>query len=137
MKSRMFAMLSSLTLLTAAAVMAQDYGWMKATIPFAFHAGGKVLPAGVYRVHLDRGLGVMAIRGTDGGAFFQAIRVEAKNVPERSALVFNQYNQTYYLSEIKNAGVVLEWQLSKPKLERELALNGAPAPPVEVTLTRP
>jgi len=137
MKSRMIAMLSTFTLLTAAAALAQDHGWMKATIPFEFHAGGKVLPAGVYNVRYESGMGAMSIRGVNGGLFLRANPHESKKAPERSSLVFNQYNQTYFLSEIKTAGVVLGWQLSKPKVERELALNGAQAPPVEVALTRP
>ena len=42
---------------------------MEAKIPFAFRASGKVLPAGTYRVHLERGSGapMFVIRGEEPG----------------------------------------------------------------------
>ena len=137
MKNRILATLSSLTLLTAAAAFAQSGAVMQFDVPFEFRVGTTILPAGHYHVG-EAGGHVLSIRcfACKAGAMIQTEGVEARKMPETGKLVFNRYNQTYFLSSVWTPGESQGRQLHKSAAERELALNGSPATPVQVVLAR-
>ena len=78
MKNRIFATLSSLTLLTTAAAFAQGNPALEADIPFAFHIGEQTLPAGEYSIARGRDPSVLSISDRKGHAMvtlvMQAVR---------------------------------------------------------------
>jgi len=109
------------------------------TIPFAFTAGEKTLPAGEYRVEkAAQGSLALMIRRIDGseGTFVTSMPA-ARNKPEtQSKLIFHRYGKQYFLSQIWVAGYAQGSQLRESAKEREQALsanNGIPAK-VKVTI---
>ena len=141
MKTQIFATLSSLTLLTAAAAFAQSDAVMKADIPFAFHIGAKILPAGHYEVRRDvvRYADVLSIRCRErkAGVMIFMDRADVGKAPETATLAFNRYDGTYFLSRVWIPEYLQERRLSKSKAELEFARNSSRVPHVEVALVRP
>jgi hypothetical protein len=138
MKSRVFATLTLLTLLTAATVFAQGGAVMEANIPFEFRVGTTVLPPGQYNVRSESLNGVLSIRCHEckAGALILTNGIEAGKIPETGKLVFNRFGKTYFLSTVWTPGYSLGRELPKSKAERELARNNSPATASEVVLSR-
>ena|SRR5258708_1579435 len=139
MKNQVFATLSSLTLLTAAAAFAQSNAVMQADIPFAFHVGAKILPAGHYELRPSGVEGVLSIkcRECKASALILMNRLDAGNTPGLATLVFHRYDETRFLSSVWIPEYSQERQLSKSKAELEFARNSSRVPHVEVALVRP
>lgn len=87
------AMLGSLVL------SAQDQK-EKATIPFAFEASGRILPAGDYTVSEMSARGVFTLRNTEGDALFVNAPKNDTGDAEHPRLVFNCYGNDRILSQI-------------------------------------
>jgi uncharacterized membrane-anchored protein len=125
MKKRILAMASLLVVCSFAATqVARAQEPMTVNIPFAFTAGEAALPAGEYRVQKMDGNGaVLLIRCSDptAAAFVTTIGTEAKEQQGRSKLVFNRYNDHYFLSQVWNAGYSSGRQLRKTAREKEIA----------------
>ena len=138
MKTQIFATLSSLTLLTAAAAFAQSDAVMKADIPFAFHIGAKILPAGHYEVHPQIIPGVVLIRCLECkvSAMIQVLPVLARKTPGAATLMFNRYDETYFLSSVWIPGYPQGGEVRKSKVELEFARKSSMAAPAEVALVR-
>jgi hypothetical protein len=142
MKIRCFVASSCLTLLTAAATFAQSSVVLRADIPFDFTVAGKTLPAGLYEVrpqiaaNAPNLLSIQCLDCRTAGATIQTIGVQGKTTPENSKLVFNFYNNTYFLSSVWTSGYSRGRELFKSRSERELARNNPLAAPVEVVLAR-
>jgi hypothetical protein len=83
---------------------AQIIGDVEANIPFQFYAGNTKLPAGEYRIHIldNADLGVMEISGVDGSAsaLVQIQEAETKSEPAQGELIFNQYGDRYFLTQL-------------------------------------
>jgi hypothetical protein len=139
MKNRIFATLSSLTLLTAAAAFAQSNEVMRADIPFEFRIGTTILPAGHYELRPEIVRGVLWIRCRDckASALILMNRVEAGKTTELATLLFNRYDKVYFLSRVRIPEYSQGKELSKSKAELEFARNSSPLPPAEVALARP
>src|SRR5271154_5526667 len=93
---------------------------LNVTIPFNFAVGSKALPAGEYRVSSEQG--VIRLDSVDGNAHMAAlgIRVEAEKGEYKTSLVFKQYGDRYFLSQIwsgREAGT----QLPRSAAEREMS----------------
>jgi len=127
MKKRILVMASLLVLCGFAATqVARAQEPMTVNIPFAFTAGEAALPAGEYRVQKMDGNGaVLLIRSSDptAAAFVTTIGTQGKEQQERSKLVFNRYNDHYFLSQVWNAGYSSGRQLRKTHREKEIALS--------------
>ena len=138
MKNRFFATLSSLALLTSAAAFAQSDAVMQANIPFEFHVGATILPAGHYEVRPQVNPGVLSIRCRESkaGAMIVMHAVEAGKTPEAPTLVFNRYNDTYFLSRVWTPEYSQGRELPRSKAELEYARESSPAQPVVVALGR-
>jgi hypothetical protein len=141
MKNRVFATLSSLTLFTAAAAFAESNTPMQADIPFEFHIGTMVLPAGHYELRPEIVRGVLGItcRDCKGAALILMNRVYAGKTPEFATLRFNRYDKTYFLSRVWIPEYSQGKELSKSKAELEFARNSSPVPPAPaaIALVRP
>ena len=125
MKKRAFvtATLFVLSLIVAAQVAQADEP-MLVNIPFAFVAGNVTLPAGEYRVQkLDGNSTVVLIRCSDATASAMVVThaAQAKELQTESKLIFNQYGNRYFLSQVWTAGSIRGRQLLKSPQEKEIS----------------
>jgi hypothetical protein len=127
MKKRILVMASLLAVCSFAATqVARAQEPMVVNIPFAFTAGDASLPAGEYRVQKMDGNGaVLLIRCTEptASAFVMTIGTQAKGQQGRSKLIFNRYNDNYFLSQVWSAGYSSGRELRKSQREKEIALS--------------
>jgi hypothetical protein len=127
MKKRILAMTGLLVLCSFAATQAaRAQEQLSVNIPFAFTAGERTLPAGEYRVQkLDGSSAVLLIRCTEprGAVMVVTGPTQSGKLQERSKLVFNRYNDHYFLSQVWNAGYSSGRQLRKTQREKEIALS--------------
>jgi hypothetical protein len=142
---RTVSVLSLLFMLTAASTHAQSAKTIDVTIPFEFNVAGKLLPAGEYIVrratqNTDEGWQVLRKDG-GAGAFFLTMYIQAGVVNENSRLVFNRYDDQYFLSQIWTAGNSDARGLAKSPRERsldhEIAKKGAECQTVAIIGRRP
>ena|SRR5215472_5385209 len=99
---------------------------LAAEIPFDFQVGGKVLPAGDYRIqHVD---GMLKMRSQSGNeaAIVLTIAALAPKDAKDAVLLFNRYGDTYFLSKIWTPDSDIARQLPQSRTENELARNGPP-----------
>jgi len=125
MKKRAFvtATLFVLSIIVAAQVAQADEP-MLVNIPFAFVAGNVTLPAGEYRVQkLDGNSAVVLIRCSDATASAMVVThaAQAKELQTESKLIFNQYGNRYFLSQVWTAGSIRGRQLLKSPQEKEIS----------------
>ena len=103
---------------------------IEATVPFAFEAGDKTIPAGNYRIEsMATGAGsLQVIRSVQGDlqVTLSAIAVPAKNANSGPELIFHRYGTHYFLAQIQtgdgHARELLESQREK-KLAHSEAMN--------------
>ena len=115
-----------LTLVFAAlTAQAQSTNQMKADIPFRFTIGNQTLPAGEYTVRYvnqDSGKTALLFRSMDG----KTSRIVNMNTTQRgegeakASIVFNQYGDSYFLSEVWTGGDQYGLSLPKSRMERQL-----------------
>ena len=112
-----------LTLLTVASVLAEMTPRMTAHIPFGFHVGNSMLPAGEYTVDTDPGPGLVRLRSADSksSATIIANAVQTYPIPKDSKLIFTRYGDEYFLSRIWRAGNDTGNELRKSRRETEVA----------------
>jgi len=138
MKRQSFLMIGLLVLSSMAATqVARAQEPMVVDIPFAFTAGNATLPAGEYRVeNLERNSAVLLIRCADPGAAAMVITnaAQANELQSQSKLVFNRYDNHYFLSQVWTAGSIRGRQLSKSPREKELAQVARTEPKDQITL---
>lgn len=99
-----FAMLSLTLLMAVVSVQAQTGGNLEVNIPFEFQIGGKTLPAGEYSVKRLTQNSVL-VRSADGERSViaqtpRAITAARKEKAAQEKLVFNQYGNQYFLSQV-------------------------------------
>jgi hypothetical protein len=112
---------------------------MQADIPFEFHIGAMILPAGHGEVRPQLVRGVLSIRclGCKASAQIPMNGADdARKMPELATLTFNRYDKTYFLSRVRIPEYSQGRELSKSKAELEFARNSSPLPPAEVALAR-
>jgi hypothetical protein len=120
--STMFAMLMLVGLLAVTAKAQSVNGVsIRATIPFEFSVGDKLLPAGEYRiqqVNPSSDLAMLQIANAHGDARV-LVRVRLMGAPNsrRTALVFNRYGSSYFLSTMAIEGADA-WQAPRSHAER-------------------
>src|SRR5882762_4047699 len=138
MKKQSFLMMGLLVLSSMAATqVARAQEPMVVDIPFAFTAGNATLPAGEYRVEkLEQNSAVLLIRCADPGAAAMVITnaAQANELQSQSKLVFNRYDNHYFLSQVWTARSIRGRQLSKSPREKELAQVARTEAKDEITL---
>jgi hypothetical protein len=121
---KQLVVVASFAVLACAGLRAQSVD-LRATIPFDFRAGDKLMPAGEYVV---QGLNPWIILRQQGGD--KAASALMTNAASRgnstgdSRLVFNRYGDTYFLTAIWNQSTEYGRQVPETALQRELAKAG-------------
>jgi len=112
MKNMVKSFIGFLVALAATSAVAQNAIQVK--VPFAFSAAQQTLPAGNYRVTLDRAVDRVTLRGEDTGAiFFVTPSVDLKD--RRSFLRFQRFGNDWVLTTAAFSGSTQ--QLSTKKVE--------------------
>jgi hypothetical protein len=120
-----FTMLMLTIALAALSVQAQSSNQMKANVPFRFTIGDQTLPAGDYTVRYinqDSGKNALLFKSTDGKTS-RIVKMNTKQSGEqeiKASLVFNQYGDQYFLSEVWTGGDQYGLSLTPSRAERQL-----------------
>jgi hypothetical protein len=121
---RAIAFSGLLVLLTFSSVLAQSDRQTIIHIPFNFSVGEKSFPAGKYVIERNRNNSdtVWVIRHKDdvSSAVLLTRPVRAHDVVEETRLVFNRYDDLYFLSEFWTVGTQTGQQVPTSKRERAL-----------------
>ncbi len=108
---------------------------MRATIPFDFHAGDTLMPAGEYVIHAQDPW--IILKHLDGGKAAGALMTNAAsrgNSTGDSRLVFNRYGDTYFLTTVWNQSSGEGRQVPETARQKELAKRGEVPVQAAVTL---
>ncbi|HEX8175407.1 MAG TPA: hypothetical protein VF543_09830 [Pyrinomonadaceae bacterium] len=123
LKSFVVVMLAvSLVSLTA---QAQSANQLKASIPFSFIIGNQTLPAGEYTVkyvNQSSGKSALLFKSVDGrtSRIVNMNTAQANRAEMKASLVFNQYGESYFLSEVWTGSDQYGLSLPKSSAERRM-----------------
>ena len=130
------AVFSLLLVLSSASVQAQS-NRNSINIPFNFNVGHKTFPAGEYTVEPTRkdsqNVWLLENKNRHKSVVFNTIPVWARVTQEQTKLVFNRYDDQYFLSQICTAGDNSSRELRMRRWERQLAKNGVQPERVLIT----
>jgi hypothetical protein len=91
----------------------------KVNIPFAFQAGPKAMPAGMYQIDRES-RNLIVLHGPGQAVAYvetsDAIKLQA---PDHGNLLFARYGDTYFLRQIWTAGNSIGLECPKSRLEKE------------------
>jgi len=118
--------------LSCAGLRAQDV-YMRAAIPFDFHAGGKLMPAGEYIIH-EQGHVVFLRTWDKPGPALITFGVSNPGPYPKSKLDFNRYGNEYFLTTIWDSYAQDGRQVPRTDREKELAKRGNTPVPAVVTV---
>ena len=132
MKSATLVILATLSL-AATSLVAQSKPVITANVPFNFMVGGKMLPAGEYRIQTERPNAVL-IQSRDSKTNANLTAHSAQNTEMRgvAALRFNRYGDRYFLSQVWTGSDVGQ-EVPKSRAEKE-QIAAVPAHQGTVTL---
>jgi len=113
----------SVALFAAATLFAQGSQTLKVQVPFGFHVGKSVLPAGGYTVYTEGPAHVLRLTSDDSKStvMIQSNAVEKLSPPSQGMLIFNKYGDEYFLSQVWRPGNNTGRELQKTKREFEVA----------------
>ena len=132
------ALFALVSFVTVGSISAQDRA-VKATVPFDFTVGDKLLPAGSYTIAAED-TGVIKIRNTDGRIVLLSTTTPDGKEAKTGELVFNKYGDQYFLREILCASADMNMAVPASKQEKrareqEASLN-TPGQQVYLALNR-
>ena len=137
---RAFAFSGLLVLLTFSAAFGQSDRQTIIHIPFNFSVGEKSFPAGKYVIERNRNnsdtVWVIKQKDDGGSAILLTRAVRANEVVEQTRLVFNRYDDLYFLSEFWTVGSQTGHQVPVSKQERALEKTVAERRQVNVLIDR-
>jgi len=115
----------SVALFAAASVFSQGPQRLTVQVPFGFHVGNSILPAGAYTVDTDAAPNILRLRSDDfkSSVMIQTNSVEKLKAPSQGMLVFNKYGDEYFLSQVWKPGINTGNELRKVRRELEVASN--------------
>ena len=129
MKRQAFSLVSLLTLLLVAGSAFAQTVHVRGNIPFNFAVGNKTLPAGTYDIgSIESGTGkilLLQARDSNTSMMLNSNAAETLEPADKTKLVFNQYGNRYFLSQIWVNGSTLGRQLPKSSGEKEMARDVA------------
>ncbi len=129
MKRQAFSLVSLLTLLLVAGSAFAQTVHVRGNIPFNFAVGNKTFPAGTYDIETIgmRDSKTLLLQSRDANASIMVNSNAAENLKPaaKTKLVFNQYGNRYFLSQIWVAGATRGHQLPKSSREKETARDMA------------
>jgi hypothetical protein len=111
-------------LLVAASMYAQG-SHITVQVPFDFHVGASVLPAGEYTVDSNVTPSVVRLRSADAksSVMIQSNGVQALTPPSKGKLIFHKYGDEYFLSQVWKPGDTTGRELRMSRREIEVATN--------------
>jgi hypothetical protein len=104
-------------------------------IPFAFHAGSRLMPAGDYRIEMPEmggfATGTMLKISTPDGVICEhlfSMRIDGVTTDNDYHVTFSKYGDSYLLSKVRNSnlGAQLARSQSEKKMSHEFA-KGSPS----------
>jgi hypothetical protein len=108
---------------------------MRATIPFAFRAGEKAMPAGEYTIRHSGG--TLILHNEGGPSVVLLTNAASRPNPTADArLGFNRYGERYFLSSVWTSGSRDGREISKGRAEKELASQAGLRESVGIALER-
>jgi len=112
-------------LFAGASLWAQGSQNLVVEVPFGFHAGPSMLPAGEYTVYTDSGTGLVRMRSADSksSAIIQTNAVQSRAMSDVGKLIFHRYGDEYFLSQVWKPGSDTGRQLRVSRREMEVAAN--------------
>lgn len=118
----------SLALLAAASIFAQGPSRMTAKVPFVFHVGDTMFPAGEYTVDTGAGRDLVRVKAADTSqaVMLLSYAVGQKTRETKPQLIFNRYGDQYFLSQVWTPSGNKGLQLHKTKREIQEARNTNP-----------
>ncbi len=122
------ALLIAFAALAVVPVRAQGHDVVLADVPFSFVVGHTTLPQGKYRIgRASLTSNAISIRSVedDAAAFVLTQGSVQGDEPSGARLVFNQYGDTHFLSQIWTSGSLTGTQIAISDSEREMADLGA------------
>jgi hypothetical protein len=124
MKRQAFSLVSLLTLLLVAGSAFAQTVHVRGNIPFNFAVGNKTLPAGTYDIRtISSGDSkTLRLQSRDGNTSMMVNSNAAESLApaNETKLVFNQYGNQYFLSQIWVNGETRGRQLLKSSREKEV-----------------
>jgi hypothetical protein len=129
MKRQAFSLVGLLTLLLVTGSAIAQTVHVRGNIPFNFAVGSKTFSAGTYDIgSIDSGTGkILVLQARDSNTSMMLNSNAAENLEpaDKTKLIFNQYGNRYFLSQIWVAGETRGHQLPKTSREREMARDAA------------
>jgi hypothetical protein len=116
-------MIGALIVLSAVAGHAQAGANFTVVVPFDFTVSGKTFPAGEYNVgRSTQGSEGLVIRARDGrgGAYLLTKSIQTEDNQPQTKVVFNRYDNRYFLSQVWISGNRTGRELFKTRKERAL-----------------
>jgi hypothetical protein len=111
--------------LAATAVVSTSHAFaqssdMRVSVPFTFHSGSQIMPAGVYRVKIESDQLVL-LRG-DSKSGYVMTQPQIGKAKDSGRLVFQRYGDQYFLREVWASASTTGQKCVKSKLEREVEI---------------
>jgi hypothetical protein len=136
MKSlKQFAVVVIFAALAGAGLHAQSID-LRANIPFEFHVGDALFPAGEYTIH---GEGSVVILHGDNGVrprVTLTIAASGRDLPRQPQLDFNCYGSEYFLAKIWDSFAQNGRQVLPTAREKELAQRGVVPVQTQIIIAR-
>jgi hypothetical protein len=137
-----FAMMGLFLMLAVVSVSAQSRGKIDVNVPFDFSFNNQTLPAGAYSIR-QISQNSMLVESADGQKRVIAqvtgrVQLDANEKASNEKLVFHQYGNQYFLSQVWMVRGSDGRELNQSRAERQaakelkLAMNGAKLKKVEV-----
>ena len=113
------------SLFAAASLCAQGAQKITVQVPFGFHAGPSMLPAGEYSVDTEAAPGIVRLRSADSksAAMIQTNAVQSHTYSSSGKLVFHRYGDEYFLSQVWQPGSDTGRELRVTRREMEVAAH--------------
>ena len=91
----------------------------KVNIPFAFQAGTKAMPAGIYQIDLESRNLIVLHGPSQTVAYLVTNDTIKRDAPDHGNLLFARYGDTYFLRQIWTTGNPVGLECPKSHLEKE------------------
>jgi hypothetical protein len=120
------ALIAMANFVLAGTSFAQSNG-VRATVPFDFTVGTKLLPSGTYTIEkTSLHANVIEIRSHDKPiAILSLVHPDGNKSPKVGKLLFHKYGGQYFLSEILSDQAGMNVELSPSKTEKRVQLERA------------
>lgn len=126
--SKVVLMAITLSVLLAVTTAFAQGPSIRVQVPFEFHAGDKLLPAGEYYTQAFPGSTLTLLSSVDGTAsvYLATHSVDRDAVREHGVVVFHRYGNAYFLRQMWVGGASVGRELPKTRNERLVAKTTSP-----------